>query len=39
VDLTQPTLNAQQTATAMREAIGLAAYYLTGRIGVLYPGP
>ena len=39
VDLTQPTLNAQQAATAMREAIGLAAYYLTGRIGVVYPGP
>lgn len=39
VDFTQPTLNAQQSATALREAIGLAAYYLTGRIGVLYPGP
>ena len=39
VDFTQPTLNAQQTATAIREWIGLAAYYLTGRIEALYPAP
>ena len=39
LDFTQPTLNAQQTATAVREWIGLAAYYLTGRIATLYPAP
>jgi uncharacterized SAM-binding protein YcdF (DUF218 family) len=39
LDFTQPTLNAQQTATAVREWIGLAAYFLTGRIAVLYPAP
>ena len=39
LDFTQPTLNAQQTATAMREWIGLAAYYLAGRIATLYPAP
>lgn len=32
LDFTQPTLNAQQTATALREWIGLAAYRLMGRI-------
>lgn len=36
-DLTQPTLNAQQTATAMREWIGLLAYYLTGRTTSVLP--
>ena len=39
LDFTQPTLNAQQTATAVREWIGLAAYALTGRISTLYPAP
>ncbi|WP_113338587.1 YdcF family protein [Rhizobium cremeum] len=39
LDFTQPTLNAQQTSTAVREWIGLAAYYLTGRIDSLYPAP
>ena len=29
----------QEGLEAPLEAIGLAAYYLTGRIGVLYPGP
>ena len=38
-DFTQPTLNAQQTATAVRELIGLFAYWLTGRIDALYPAP
>lgn len=39
LDFTQPTLNAQQTATAVREWIGLAAYLLTGRMATLYPAP
>ncbi|GEO85319.1 MULTISPECIES: YdcF family protein [Alphaproteobacteria] len=39
LDFTQPTLNAQQMATAVREWTGLAAYYLMGRIGALYPAP
>ncbi|MGL3608725.1 YdcF family protein [Rhizobium sp. G187] len=39
LDFTQPTLNAQQTATAVREWIGLASYRLMGRIDVLYPQP
>lgn len=37
LDLSQPTLNAQQTATAVREWIGLVAYFLTGRTSTLYP--
>lgn len=37
LDLTQPTLNAQQTATAMREWIGLAAYWITGRTSRFFP--
>ncbi|MDI7862948.1 YdcF family protein [Rhizobiaceae bacterium n13] len=37
LDFTQPTLNAQQTATAIREWIGLVAYYATDRTSVLYP--
>ncbi|HLP70158.1 MAG TPA: YdcF family protein [Rhizobium sp.] len=37
LDFTQPTLNAQQTATAMREWIGLLAYYLTGRTASALP--
>lgn len=39
LDFTQPTLNTQQTSTAVREWIGLAAYYMTGRIDTLYPAP
>jgi uncharacterized SAM-binding protein YcdF (DUF218 family) len=31
-DFTQPALNAQQTATAVREWLGLAFYRMTGRI-------
>ncbi|RCW23426.1 uncharacterized SAM-binding protein YcdF (DUF218 family) [Ciceribacter lividus] len=37
LDVTQPMLNAQQTATAMREWIGLLAYYLTGRTASVLP--
>lgn len=36
-DFTQPTLNAQQTATAVREWIGLLAYYLSGRTTSVLP--
>ena len=36
-DFTQPTLNAQLTATAMREWVGLVAYRLAGRTSSLYP--
>ncbi|MET0173371.1 MAG: YdcF family protein [Agrobacterium vaccinii] len=36
-DFTQPSLNAQQTATAAREWLGLVGYYLTGRIGSMLP--
>lgn len=32
LDFTQPTLNAQLTATALREWLGLFVYHLTGRI-------
>lgn len=39
LDLTQPTLNAQLTATAMRETVGLLAYYAMGRTSALYPQP
>lgn len=39
LDLTQPSINAQQTSTAVREWIGLLAYYLTGRTSALLPGP
>ncbi|WP_159945876.1 YdcF family protein [Rhizobium sp. 18065] len=39
LDFTQPTLNAQQMATAVREGIGLAAYYVLGRTSALYPAP
>lgn len=38
-DFTQPTLNAQQMATAVREGIGLAAYFALGRTSALYPAP
>lgn len=39
LDFTQPTLNAQQMATAVREGIGLVAYYALGRTSALYPAP
>lgn len=39
LDFTQPTLNAQQTATAVREWVGLLSYWLLGRIDELYPSP
>ncbi|MBP1851644.1 YdcF family protein [Rhizobium halophytocola] len=39
IDLTQPTSNSQLTSTALREWIGLAAYYLTGRTATFLPGP
>lgn len=37
-DFTQPSLNAQNTATAVREWFGLFGYYLAGRTSELYPG-
>ena len=37
-DFTQPSLNAQLTTTAVREWIGLAAYYFGGRTDSLLPG-
>ena len=37
-DFTQPSANAQIATTAMREWIGLFAYYLTGRTHRLLPG-
>ncbi|AYD03225.1 YdcF family protein [Neorhizobium sp. NCHU2750] len=36
-DFTQPALNAQITTTAAREWTSLLAYYLTGRIGTVFP--
>lgn len=39
LDVTQPTLNAQQTATAVREWIGLATYFASGRTTALFPAP
>lgn len=36
-DFSQPSLNAQLTTTAMREWIGLIAYYISGRTHVLFP--
>lgn len=39
LDFTQPTLNAQQTSTAVREWVGLAAYRALGRIDAVFPGP
>lgn len=36
-DFTQPTSNAQLTATAVREWIALAGYYLSGRIDEIFP--
>jgi len=38
LDFSQPTANAQLTATALREWIGLLAYFLSGRTSALYPG-
>ncbi|AHK43037.1 MULTISPECIES: YdcF family protein [Ensifer] len=37
-DFTQPSLNAQLATTAVREWIGLAAYYFGGRTDSLLPG-
>ncbi|MDY6961991.1 MAG: YdcF family protein, partial [Pseudomonadota bacterium] len=37
VDFSQPTSNAQITSTAVREWIGLVAYYFTGRIDAVFP--
>lgn len=36
-DFTQPALNAQLTTTAVREWIGLIAYYAAGRTSALFP--
>jgi uncharacterized SAM-binding protein YcdF (DUF218 family) len=36
-DFSQPSLNAQLTTTAMREWIGLIAYYISARTHVLFP--
>jgi uncharacterized SAM-binding protein YcdF (DUF218 family) len=38
LDFTQPALNAQLATTAAREWMSLTAYYLTGRIGRIFPG-
>ncbi|HUH49547.1 MAG TPA: YdcF family protein [Mycoplana sp.] len=38
LDFTQPSANAQLTTTAMREWVGLLAYYLAGRTPALLPG-
>jgi len=37
LDFTQPNLNAQNMATAIREWYGLVGYYLAGRTSALYP--
>lgn len=37
LDFTQPSSNAQLTTTAIREWIGLAAYYLAGRTETILP--
>ncbi|TPP09437.1 YdcF family protein [Rhizobium glycinendophyticum] len=39
LDFTQPTLNAQQMATATREWLGLASYWALGRIDAVFPAP
>lgn len=39
IDFSQPTSNAQLTATAAREWLGLAAYWAMGRIGTPLPRP
>jgi len=36
-DFTQPTLNAQQTATALREWIGLTVYFLADKTSAVLP--
>lgn len=38
LDLTQPSLNAQNLGTALREWYGLVGYYLAGRTSALFPG-
>ncbi|MFD1329927.1 YdcF family protein [Mycoplana ramosa] len=38
LDFTQPSANAQLTTTALREWVGLLAYYLAGRTQTLLPG-
>lgn len=38
IDFTQPSLNAQNMATAVREWYGLVGYYFAGRTSELYPG-
>ncbi|MEZ2130109.1 MULTISPECIES: YdcF family protein [unclassified Sinorhizobium] len=37
LDFTQPSLNAQHMATAIREWMGLVGYYFAGRTSELYP--
>lgn len=39
LDFTQPTRNTQLMSTALRETIGLAAYYMMGRTDSLFPAP
>ncbi|MCM2291724.1 YdcF family protein [Allorhizobium sp. BGMRC 0089] len=39
LDFTQPTLNARNTATALREWLGLLAYRVAGRISTVFPAP
>ncbi|TCR75653.1 YdcF family protein [Rhizobium sp. BK376] len=39
LDFTQPSLNVQLLSTAVREWIGMVAYYAIGRTSELYPGP
>jgi uncharacterized SAM-binding protein YcdF (DUF218 family) len=39
LDFTQPTLNAQQMSTSVREWVGLLAYRMLGRIDEIYPAP
>lgn len=38
-DLANPVLNLEVLSVAMREWIGLGAYYLSGRIDHILPGP
>ena len=39
IDLTEPMSNAQKMATAVREWLGLAANYVSGRTESLFPAP
>jgi uncharacterized SAM-binding protein YcdF (DUF218 family) len=39
LDATQPSLNAELLAIAVREWIGLVGYYAAGRTGSFFPGP